>query len=484
MNTGREIVAEIILRGGELQPYIDAGFTEGWLNDRESHSERVFEGQDLRAYRDILEHFGRHGAVMTADLFRRGYPAASYKLPDSDYKPSELIDAAQTDVRRGITSVLVEELVDMHDADDFDGISSKLSETLDKLRTGIEVAAGSTWEPVDIGAWLDGDEEPFTTTLGARDDGVFLLYPGKTHSLVGESEAGKSWLALRWVAQELQAGRYVGYLDFEDSLNGIGTRLVEMADSRAIREHFRYIRPESMLTDGDGLADRLADCSLVVVDGITEAMEMVPYNGNSNDWNGRFAKFQALLLNPIASRGPAVLSIDHPVKSSPSARHASGAGHKLRGLSGASYVLVNKEPFGRGRKGYSSVLVAKDRHGFVRTHGGGTDKTSGMIHIADLIIDNRDAATATEVSLKGPDEFTGFRPTILMDLVSHYLASQDSSVSQNQIETRVTGNAKNIRRATELLVEEGYATKEDLGRGRGVRITHVKGFVHREDEVV
>lgn len=204
MNTGREIVAEIILRGRDLQPYIDAGLTEGWLNDRESRSEMVFDRQDLRAYRRILEHFGEHGAVMTGDLFRRCEPAVSYPLPDSDYKPSELIEAAQSDVRSGIVSVLVEELVDAYDESDFDSVQEQLAKTLDKLQTGIRNSGEAE------ALLLEG------MTLDELDDsGVKFKIDGMMHEtgvvmLSAAAETGKSTLVWNMLARIFEGDEFLG----------------------------------------------------------------------------------------------------------------------------------------------------------------------------------------------------------------------------------------------------------------------------------
>jgi len=189
---------------------------------------------------------------------------------------------------------------------------------------------------------------------------------------------------------------------------------------------------------------------------------MVPNPSNTNDWNGRFAHFQGVLLNPIAARGPAVLSIDHPVKSDPQSRHASGAGHKLRGLSGASYVLVNQEPFGRGRRGLSKVYVAKDRHGHVRTQGQ-WDKHVKMIRIADLVLDNIDHEHATEVFLKGVAEFGEWKPTILMQRASETLADSEEPLTKTQLQGKVTGNKQHVMRAIDILTEEAYFSVDVIG---------------------
>lgn len=72
---------------------------------------------------------------------------------------------------------------------------------------------------------LEGvNDEPEPEFL-AREDGHRLFYKGKINAILGESESGKSWLALQAVAQALQIKKSVMYLDFEDSAKGILSRL-------------------------------------------------------------------------------------------------------------------------------------------------------------------------------------------------------------------------------------------------------------------
>ena len=86
----------------------------------------------------------------------------------------------------------------------------------------------TSWAPQDLTNILDGTYEPPMPAVGQRSDGPGLFYPGRIHSVAGETEAGKSWLALDAVAIELRAGRAAIYLDFEDTRGGIIGRLLAM----------------------------------------------------------------------------------------------------------------------------------------------------------------------------------------------------------------------------------------------------------------
>jgi hypothetical protein len=75
----------------------------------------------------------------------------------------------------------------------------------------------TTWEPVDLGPWLRGEIEQPHPALGiSRSDGLQLLYPGREHAVLGETESGKTWFALGCVAAELTAGHYVVYIHYEE----------------------------------------------------------------------------------------------------------------------------------------------------------------------------------------------------------------------------------------------------------------------------
>ena len=135
----------------------------------------------------------------------------------------------------------------------------------------------TTWAPVDLAAILAGEDslEPAPTML-ARTDGERLVYAGKVHSFNGEPEAGKGWLALRAVAERLNAGEHVVYINFEDEAPVAVDRLraLDVADD-AIRERFHYIRPDEPLDEsGRREIERLLEypITLAVIDGLTDAL--------------------------------------------------------------------------------------------------------------------------------------------------------------------------------------------------------------------
>ena len=71
--------------------------------------------------------------------------------------------------------------------------------------------------PIDLSPWMNGAITQPQPSLGiTRSDGLRLIYPGREHAILGETESGKTWLALGCVAAELTAGNHVVYIHYEE----------------------------------------------------------------------------------------------------------------------------------------------------------------------------------------------------------------------------------------------------------------------------
>lgn len=319
-----------------------------------------------------------------------------------------------------------------------------------------------TWRPRDLTDVLNGTYQAPEPTIGRRDDGIGMFYPGRVHSVIGESEGGKTWFALLAVVSELAAGRAVVFIDFEDDAPGVIGRLLALgADRTAIRQRFAYIRPEEPLGanfNRQEIATALHDLrpSFVPIDGVTEGMAL---HGMDLTNNNDVARFGRMLLRPIAEMGAAVTTLDHVTKDRENrGRYAIGGVHKLNGLNGAQYILENRTPFGIGVTGRTTVRIAKDRPGQLRRHA--LPHSSGMHWFADFTLRSHDE-TFTEASLHAPTEQTGpFRPTSLMHKVSDALAGAPSPLSVRGVQDRVTGNKDAVRQALARLVDEGFVAVE------------------------
>ena len=228
----------------------------------------------------------------------------------------------------------------------------------------------TTWEPVDLTDWLNGNHVSAEPTIGiSRSDGQKLIYPGKEHSVYGETEAGKSWFVLECAAVEMRMGRDVVYIHYEEGDPGSTIerlRLLGVTDHE-IKSHLRFAAP-SRPVRGQWLTALLTPPpALAVHDGVNEAMSL---HGDDSMATDGAATFRRNLIKPCLAVGAATISCDHVTKNADGrGRYAIGAGHKVAAIDGAAFMVENLEPFGRGMRGASSVFVTKDRPGQLRAHG-------------------------------------------------------------------------------------------------------------------
>lgn len=344
------------------------------------------------------------------------------------------------------------------------------------LRDTDRVLTVSTWSRVNLDPILDGTYTPPTPTVGARDDEVGILYPGRDHAAYGESESGKSWFALLIAAHELAIGNAVVYLDFEDDPGAIVGRLLSLTtsisfDDDDIRKRFAYIHPSEPITvpgNGSVLDEALGDLkpTLGVVDGVTEAMTL---HGLDLKDNIDIAKFNRAVPGRISASGAASLTLDHVAKNAEQrGRYAIGGQHKLAGLNGAGFLIENRRPFGVGVTGVSGIYVTKDRpaqlrKNAVRSGGDGSRYWFGDLTISPIAADLDEwlnGSITAPVKAEGPP-----RPTTLMHKVSEALGKAARPLSTRDILDRVPGKQAYVRQAIATLVDEGHIAVEDGPRG-------------------
>lgn len=126
-----------------------------------------------------------------------------------------------------------------------------LHENIDKLARVLNRAGSlerqlEPWAPVDVEAVLASGLNRLEPTQLPREDGLCLLYPGKTHSLAGESGSGKSWLAQYAAMLALNDGERVLYLDYESDAASVVARLLALgAMPECIARRFVYVNPDA-----------------------------------------------------------------------------------------------------------------------------------------------------------------------------------------------------------------------------------------------
>jgi hypothetical protein len=339
---------------------------------------RLLKGMDVYVVYDADEA-GVKGAIRVADdLTGTARSVSIVQLPDDLGEKADL-----TDLYRA-------------------GRGSELPGLVERASPwAVEGGDLGTWASQDLAAVLNDSYEPELPTIGHRlKSDVALFYPGRVHALISESEAGKTWLALHVCQQEIALGNVVYYLDFEDSVLGVVQRLRQMGCSvQDLERRFRYVQPdEAFESRKEAVLARLRRDrpSLVVLDGVTEAMVQNNWRQNVND---EIAKLFQTVLRPMAKAGAAVVMLDHLPKSEEGSagRGAIGGVAKLNGIDGAAYRLKAVRPIVKGREGLSRVTIDKDRPGEVKRH---QDDAKG---IADLVV-NSDEDGEVEVFLAMPIE--------------------------------------------------------------------------------
>jgi hypothetical protein len=354
-----------------------------------------------------------------------------------------------------------------------------------------QVQESLSWEAIDLTGLLAGDMEPVVPTLFERTDGICLLYPGLVHSFHGESESAKSLLLQAESVRLIGLGHDVLYIDFESDANSVVSRLVQFgADADAIADHFSYVRPEvspASQTERKAM-DRLLSrpYSLVVIDGVTDALGVFGCSSMSNDDITRWIRE---VPKVIADRtGAAVVVIDHVVKDHTNRnRFAIGGQAKMAALTGAAYTVEIRQPLGVGMRGTVALRVAKDRPGGVRPHCGPFTKRDRTQEAALVTIDstaNPSVMTVEAWGSGGEDESTTpgpFRPTNLMQRISDVVEHSAEPLSKSAAVRQSGGKRQAALQAFDLLVAERYLAAE-AGGTRSTHYRSVKPYRERYDE--
>jgi hypothetical protein len=321
----------------------------------------------------------------------------------------------------------------------------------------------TTWAPIDLAPVLDGDDPNDAPAMLLRTDGLALAYQEGIHALNGEPESLKSAVAQAWTAWLVRQQRLVVYIDCETSARTVVRRLLGLGlDAAEVHEFVRYIRPTEPLA-GAGAADldaALEGASLVVLDGLTEALVMHGFEPNSNR---DVAAFFALVPQRIAQHGIAVAIIDHVVKSKQErGRWAVGAGHKLA-LVDVAYR------FDLIRPGLSRIELVKDRHGLIRESLGG-----GHAGEVELKADGEQLCLEIRPPLQIRTD-DGFRPTVLMERVSRFLELAHEPLSARRIVEAVEGKSTYVLAALKFLVSDGNVSVQRRGQAQ----LHTSAFPFR-----
>lgn len=357
---------------------------------------------------------------------------------------------------------------------------------------------GSSWSPVDLGPYLDGEidlsRKAIVLRMGKEGDGFGLFYPGRVNGIIGESETGKTWVALHAVHQELADGKLVIYLDFENTAKGIVERLLSLGCSKErVRSGLTYIAPTSMMTTEDlaSLAIQVGRRpTLIVVDGFNAAMGVFEWDLMSNK---DCTKFVDRFLKPLCITGAAVVYVDHVTKSHTGVRAAGGIGAQAkRAATTGCAILADLVPAARLRKGKLGHLVLsvdKDRDSDIREIA----NNAGKVGVFNLDATAKNGSLVAWISApkkeeEEPTEEKKFqvdaekRMEIARSMVKFLRNGESASANALEKADSIPGPREMARDVRKKLVVAGFL-KEEAGANRAVMYSIVRGRVlFKEDE--
>ncbi|MEE1834910.1 hypothetical protein [Streptomyces sp. SP17KL33] len=339
---------------------------------------------------------------------------------------------------------------------------------------------GSTWGRVDPQQALEAARNPrepevgrFTQTADEPPHGVF--YRGCVNEIHGESESGKSWLALYAVAQELGAGHVVAYVDYEDDEGSVYRRLtlLGISESVLLGDQFRYIRPNGPLTEPEKAAFVIstADADAVILDGVTEGMSL---EGLSPRDEADVAAWHAKVTKDLAHAGKCVVVIDHTPHDG---NRTIGSQHKKACISGVSYMADPLQPIAPGQRGVLRLRVEKDRPGSVRREAASGTRPQWR---GDLVVDFSEGRSRPDVALfpaspregaEGPEIEVEMKPPMAVCTAILSFVAENPGASSSDIQSAIQAGKAKLLRAVKWLVAQGYLRKEQEGRSVAHRVT-------------
>lgn len=379
---------------------------------------------------------------------------------------SDLFKAALYGTPETVTGDLFEELGSGGDDQDDDDPAPAAAE----IGVDEPEVDDDSWQSIDLSGLDDEEEEP--PVFMPRSDGVIcLLYRGLIHSIHGESESGKSWIAQAEAVRLIKLGEHVLFLDFENDAKKVRFRFLALGATKEELKLIDYRNPDAKPQYGGKWWQHMfsGKFALIVLDGVTDALGIFSMGTKDND---EISTFLRKFPRALARRtNAAVVLIDHVVKDKDSrGRWALGGQAKMAGLDGAAYVVETKEQMGRGKIGVLDVWVGKDKSGFVRGVAGDMDKNR-LAPIARFVLDSSDREDGSVVRARldppGGDPFgetDEFDPGLELKILGALSDAGGTLPSQQKIVVAL-GDAPGARREDVLSTIKALAERGDLTIG-------------------
>jgi hypothetical protein len=331
--------------------------------------------------------------------------------------------------------------------------------------TEAQVEEAATWAFGDIASALEADLTTQKPEVLMRTDGEALLYRGRINALYGTPGGGKTFIALLAIKQAAERGQHSLYIDWEDSIETFLRRLLQLGMTKEdILEYCHYIGPTGALTvqRRDQLLAEVEpwQLELVVMDSTGEAMAL---NGLDQNKDPDVAAWMALLPRPLAATGVAVVLIDHVPKAVDVIRQEIGSQRKRAAISGATYEVIQTQPFSKSQAGEIEIKVGKDR-------GGNYPKGATIVRAPVTPLGEGNLRIVLDAPLNVDDHGRPIRYTGLMEAISRYVESRIEA-TKAEIKASVKGRVATKLTALEALIEEGYLDGwTPLGEGTRYRV--------------
>lgn len=215
---------------------------------------------------------------------------------------------------------------------------------------------------------LDRSIEPPRARWGAFSGAAPLLYAEGVHWLQGESESGKTWVALALLVEVLRAGERAILVDHEDDWHHVLERLRALGVRG--EELGRLVYVEGHDVAHADLVAHLAGTdrgyALMVLDGVTSALTAARLSGRDEQELTAWA-------DAVPRRARMAVCVDHVVKN-PDERNGQAIGSQAKKsvVTGTAFEVRCRDKFGRGASGSVELRLQKDKRGAVRALGRST----------------------------------------------------------------------------------------------------------------
>jgi hypothetical protein len=321
-----------------------------------------------------------------------------------------------------------------------------------------------SWQPINLAELPE--QAPVQPTLG----GLGIAYPGKRHVFSGPQESAKTLAAYILAIKLAHAEQTAVLIDFEMGRWDARNRLRELGATPDDLRRIQYVEPAEPANAHDIGRLLALEPQLVIIDAAAGAYDL---QGLDDNRRSDVERFTSIYVKGFWLAEIATIVLDHVVKTADNrGTYAIGSERKVGGADvhlGFETIL----PVKRGSHGKYKIVTHKDRMGFLRR---------GKLAELDLTSDGETHEITWAFTAATDEDEEDFRPTNLMEKVSHWLERNRSSAphSYKTIISEVRGRDQFIRVAIGCLVEEGYATQED-GPRESKLVTSVKPFTESLD---